>query len=731
MTALLALLALLLGPSPSPAICLPYADQLHWVANGDMGGRAKQVVLAGDLAFVAALHVGLQVVDISDPDDIRTVGGLGDFNARDVAVVGNVACVVGEAGESGLWTVLFDPDDPGAPGGLSVIGHLEIPAGASAIVALDHRVLVTGYGGRVEVVDVSDPTAPTMVAGVSIPGHGRDIAIAGDRAYVAADFAGLVAMDISDPLEPWSCGYQTELNNAQGVAVVGTTVYVCRPHAGLFILDAADPDLITIIGSVETPDSARHVALAGRTAFVADGFPGALVAVDVADPTRPHIVGRAVTTGIALGVAVRDDRVYLAADWGGLDAFAAANPKSGEALASLELPGYATGVAGWGDLAVVAGGGDDLAVVDVADPRAPVLLGSVATPGGAANVAVSGGLAFVADGSAGLAVVDLANPAVPQLVASLPVGDAFDVALAGGIAFLVGHPDFLVVDVADPEHPALLASLAGVGGESLAVAGNRACVAGWDGLHVIDVSTPSAPTLIHTVAVPGGCEDVAIVGHLALVAGRYDGLAVVDIRTGASGGLLEVVDTAGYAMRLTIAGGVAYVADSHGVEVFDVRAPGSPVRLGNIPVPGSFAQDVAVVREAVVVANGFGGLEVLPRECGEVATGAERDGSGVGGWRRDDPAIAARPLAWASPNPTTGGTMIHLEVRPPGRVRVDVHDVAGRLVRRLISAGAATGGRRVAWDGRDEEGRPVAAGVYLARVVVGGDVTTTRIVMIR
>lgn len=44
-------------------------------------------------------------------------------------------------------------------------------------------------------------------------------------------------------------------------------------------------------------------------------------------------------------------------------------------------------------------------------------------------------------------------------------------------------------------------------------------------------------------------------------------------------------------------------------------------------------------------------------------------------------------------------------------------DVAGRCVRSLLDGTRAEGRHAVVWDGRDDRGAPVAAGLYLYRLV--------------
>ena len=61
------------------------------------------------------------------------------------------------------------------------------------------------------------------------------------------------------------------------------------------------------------------------------------------------------------------------------------------------------------------------------------------------------------------------------------------------------------------------------------------------------------------------------------------------------------------------------------------------------------------------------------------------------------------------------------DVRAPGRVRLKVVDVQGRLVKTLLDGSIGPGPQSVSWDGRLADGRSVSPGVYFWRLeTVGG-----------
>jgi hypothetical protein len=97
---------------------------------------------------------------------------------------------------------------------------------------------------------------------------------------------------------------------------------------------------------------------------------------------------------------------------------------------------------------------------------------------------------------------------------------------------------------------------------------------------------------------------------------------------------------------------------------------------------------------------------------------------------------ASRPpvatlLGAGYPNPSRGSTLIPMSLAAPGRVRLSIFDMQGRLVRTLIDADVDAGERSIAWDGRESGGAPVASGVYAVRLEATGQVFTRTIQIVR
>lgn len=95
----------------------------------------------------------------------------------------------------------------------------------------------------------------------------------------------------------------------------------------------------------------------------------------------------------------------------------------------------------------------------------------------------------------------------------------------------------------------------------------------------------------------------------------------------------------------------------------------------------------------------------------------------------DLPVSHALRLA-ASPNPSRGPLNLSLESPSGGYDALELLDVSGRIVRKL-SSGAVAGGRwNIRWDGRDESGQRMPAGLYFARMRSRTGMAVVRVALI-
>jgi hypothetical protein len=98
---------------------------------------------------------------------------------------------------------------------------------------------------------------------------------------------------------------------------------------------------------------------------------------------------------------------------------------------------------------------------------------------------------------------------------------------------------------------------------------------------------------------------------------------------------------------------------------------------------------------------------------------AELDRSGRIIWH--GPAVlpglpVALSLAQNAPNPFSADTRFAFETPLAGNVRLAIYDISGREVVQVFQGSLPAGPHETAWNGKDREGRTLAAGIYVARL---------------
>ncbi len=699
--------------------CVDYSSYLHTVGHVSTPDYAKGVAVSGHYAYIADYNSGFLVVDVADRASPRIVGALpGPMTDLVVAVAGRYAYV---GGMGGLEVIdISVPADPRLAYWVSapLVGEVD-----DIEIQGDYAYLADPYGGGFAIVDISNPAAfPRVVARLSLPQTGsHGVAVAGNRAYVAG--RGLFVIDISDPACPHLLG-SVYTPSGQKVAVAGHYAYVADELIGLRIVDVSDPTAPRIVGTAPVV-APVGVAVTGSIAAVADNYEtDGLTFVDVSDPESPQIIGHVGSSGDANNVCVANSTAYLAEDFG-LEVVDATNPASPPITGNLPLSQAPMGLVVSGSTAFIADYSQGVVVVDITDPASPRLVTTVPTQDYTYNVDVEGDYLYVVNYDTGLQVMDVSDPAAAHVVGSLSLpGEAYAVTASGGYAYVSALDAGLdIVDVSNPTSPALTSRI-GLPDWALgtAVTGTIAFVADQNaGLQVVDCSNPASPHVIGSVATPGEATSVALGAgraYLSWLSSDFtsSGLEVVDISNPTSPQALADVWSPGFPNEVRVSGQYVYVADvGAGVQVLDVLSATAPQPIGDAL---SDARELIVSGGHLFVVNIAGsGLYVLPTQCDLSAVGE---------------TTAQRPiLLVAAPNPTRGETSIRFSTEQQGRVRLNIFDPAGRVVRALLDEPVGEGSHGISWDGRDAAGRQVPRGVYFARLETPVRAAAERIVVAR
>jgi flagellar hook assembly protein FlgD len=85
------------------------------------------------------------------------------------------------------------------------------------------------------------------------------------------------------------------------------------------------------------------------------------------------------------------------------------------------------------------------------------------------------------------------------------------------------------------------------------------------------------------------------------------------------------------------------------------------------------------------------------------------------------------------PNPFNSQTIFLLDVPEPAQVEISIYNILGQKVRTLENRffSQPVRGYRIAWDGKDEEGRNLPSGVYFCRLESQKFKTVRKVVLMR
>ncbi len=733
------------------------------VGGYDTSHFSYGVCLFGDHAFVADGGGGVDVIDISDPATPFFVGS-GDIVevAYGVAVAGDYMYVAD--GTAGL-TVL-EMADPTSPG---IVAFADTPGSARDVVLAGDFAYVADFGGGLQIIDISDPTDPVPTAEIDTVGDAEGLAIAGNYVYVAARNANLQVIDITDPTDPLPAGSLAEVHIATAVAVSGDYAYVAELSTRVRVVDITDPTTPVSVATCMLPESAKDVAVSGDRLFVAN-YLGDLAVVDITDPTDPVLMGSASTPGRCYGVALDGDHAFMADFEGGLQI--------------IEVFQRA-----W-DLDANAGQSLDIAAADDAVVRAR--LATAQTDSVTWELSADGGTTWegALPGAAwqrlGPGAGDLrwrsdhtyaggeVNPACTDLTIewldSYPAIDAVSDLPAdqGGrvrLAFARSGLDFenephepidtytVLRRIDDPAARRAVAG-AGRGLESAAVAGAGAFpIVEWKGRRLVT----GAATGGRGELPPGVWEVLGSFGAFQQETYFYEATTVADsTESGIPYAVFCVLaqTTTPWVWYASLPDS-GYSVDNIAPEVpsgfaLEYHAPGGNLLVWD-PCPDEDFQHFRIYRDESesfepdpanlvhmtiettwldgegtgwhyyrITAVDHGGNESGPAAPGEV-TGVE------------EPPVPARLALYQNmPNPVGPATSIRYDVPAGGgRVRLEVFDVAGRMIRSLVDGAETPGRREVTWDGTDESGRRVASGTYFYRLELGGESVTKKLLLVR
>ncbi|WP_300673951.1 hypothetical protein [Desulfoluna sp.] len=268
---------------------------------------------------------GLLIFDSSKPSELIHRGTLEiSGTSYDLAVSGNHAYIAN--GEKGLTLIdisnksipILIPRPPTTPTADAAMAVAIYEKGVSRFACV-----ANGSATPYLLINVTDPLNPRDPIAADTtgftPGTARDVAVHGDHAFFA-DEKGLKVVDLSDPTAPAIIAEKDTTGTAVAVAIFtqASEMYalIADSTQGITIENVTDPSAIPETVAVIPPPetgSYKHIDAQTHFAFAVAGKNG-LTAFDLTDPANPETAASYQTKSSAEQVSafVKDDLLYTA-----------------------------------------------------------------------------------------------------------------------------------------------------------------------------------------------------------------------------------------------------------------------------------------------------------------------------------------------------------------------------------------------------------------------------------
>lgn len=530
-------------------------DKLDKVNALQLPAEPSEMVIAGTYAYLYPMGTdsAFRVLDISDPLHPVLMGAADVKRAWSTRLhaCDRYACLT-----MGGKLVVIDTSDPMAP---QVTATLDVDA-KDVYTTATAAFVATGDG--LAIYDMTDLTDPTLISTTDLAGA-LCVASEGSFAYVGQvsqnDMKfGVQIIDVSNLNNPLKNGFietkiiegsTTFLKNPQRLVVQQDMLTIDCQESGilLFFADVSNPDSPDLKGHLRFDEgqfpSTQSLAMSLPYLYVATGATAkGLIKINISDPANPVIEQMIQEPWDVLHVYSDEQRLYAA---------------SAERLWIYEFP----------------------------EPTRPVLLGSDPAWGGLIHIYVQGQYTYGVRQDT-LYILNTSDPGNMFRVGDYPstmAGELRRVMVREGYAYLLNN---------DRNNPAL---------------------------EIIDVTDPNNPVLTVTYTLPAEGRALYVDGSLsaAIVAyggeGTDHGMLMIDIQDPANPVLLSTTPVRARPSCVWVSDTLAYIGsndtdqDSCYLEQINIKDPEKPRVLNHVSRPGIIA-DVKVAGNYVIASLPTGSL---------------------------------------------------------------------------------------------------------------------------
>eukprot|EP01059_Diplonema_ambulator_P018177 TRINITY_DN3037_c0_g1_i1.p1 TRINITY_DN3037_c0_g1~~TRINITY_DN3037_c0_g1_i1.p1 ORF type:complete len:921 (+),score=88.66 TRINITY_DN3037_c0_g1_i1:57-2765(+) len=502
----------------------------------------------GGVLYAATRNTGLQILDVSDPSKVSYMGGL-PLDALGVDVEGDIACVT----TSGDGIVLVNVSDPRTP--VEVSRTTTTDSCSRATIVGSFVFTSQPWSANVGIYDITNLSAPSFRRSVcsTVSAYYVDGAVL----YCSSSVAQVTS--VYNVTEPWNpvliSSFSGVTDTIQDMTVSNGVAYMAGVHKGLHMVSVADLDSMVLLSTVALGNMWGARVAADPLNNVVVSTRQVVYVVDAMDLTAPRIASQHSVSDAdsPMSVVVSYPLIYLGTYRRGID------------------------------------------IVDYTTPTELSYAGGYFSSSYYTSVAVVGSVAYVADTVTGLVIYDVSDPSKPTVIGGYRKLESYykHVAVANGVAYMLGQLTIDIIDVTSPETTSLLGywTISTINSHNsgpgpvtyrIAVAGKMIYAAVDDRLVAVDATDPSAPRERGSLLISATAVSVAQNNIIYVLCNL--GVAVVNVT---DPDLLTIISSNGIINGLDLARDgdvIVSCGASNYAKMYSIANPTMPARLGSVPM---------------------------------------------------------------------------------------------------------------------------------------------------
>jgi hypothetical protein len=298
---------------------------------------------------------------------------------------------------------------------------------------------------------------------------------------------------------------------------------------------------------------------------------------------------------------------------------------------------------------------------------------------------VVGNYAYILDGDEGLKILNISNAASPSLM-----GSYTDLVYPYAIAIRGNYVSIIDRAVAFPK------------------------------AYVLNVSNHASPQDVGFCYLPDEPNSISYYGTYTYIVSGEAGLQVYQSDSYSPLTLLSsfLPHPTSDLVYCFVDGARLYVSDYNWneIDVFDLTDPSQPNLIRTFK--SNYATiDMKISNNLLYTANEYAGMHIFDLNAN---VGIE------------EPLPIAPMLSVSSyPNPFNPQTTIAYTLPMKGHVELNIYNVRGQLVRHLVDENNLEGTHTVVWNGKDDQNRDIASGMYVYKISCGTKQMSGRMMLLK